>query len=110
MSEFEDSDKPFHPDDPEGRIPKPKVGDRVIVALTGDEDGQVTGSETGLISGTVLRVHDSLAENWDPEGESAWAMHDLAEAFGYKGRWYVIFDHEDFGLAASFEVKEVIPA
>jgi len=66
---------------------KPQVGD--VIKMKNPEES-IGLSFTTHADVRVIAVHDSLDENWDPFGESAWAQRDHDEATGQTGEWYVI--------------------
>lgn len=100
---FEDSDQPF---DPEDNVPKPNVGDIIVLKEIND---LILRSKRNR----VTHVFDSLAEDWGADGETAWAMHDTNDEAGKKGHWYALIEDtaDDFfnSCVPSYEVAEVIP-
>jgi len=82
---------------------KPKIGDKVRVHP--DSDLFPDFGDTEL---TVIAVHDSLEESWDPMGEHAWSQSDADRVAGKTGEWYVIVEtpHPGESLSlGSYEVK-----
>ncbi len=102
MAPFEDDNRnPFMPGDD---LPKPNIGDRISIRrmeVNADMPGNVT----------VVQVHDSLAESWDPVGEAAWQQHDVNDIVGFKGHWYAICedDNDDEWTIASYEAAAIVP-
>lgn len=87
---------------------KPKVGD--IIKIKDPEES--LGEEAHInVNVRVLAVFDSLDENWDPWGESAWSQGDHDEITGKTAEWYIIVEMVDdpYGTMslASYEVIEV---
>lgn len=64
---------------------KPKVGDIIRIS-----DPEELGLEPYADAARVIAVFDSLDENWDPWGESAWSQRDIEENMQITGEWYVI--------------------
>jgi hypothetical protein len=88
---FDDSPQPFMPGDD---LPKPKVGDKIILREPDDT--------FGLREGIVEVTWDSLAEDWGSDGESAWSMWDYNEETGFRGHWYASI------VVASYEVATTV--
>jgi len=101
---FEDDTR--NPFDPNDIVPKPRVGD--VIILKPSEHARSEGWPRRIV---VEQVHDNLGESWDPTGEDAWTMHEVNDAAGFKGHWYAYgIDEGDRGdpyLVASYEVESV---
>jgi len=99
---FEDDiQNPFMPGDD---LPKPKVGDVLILRrmeTTVDMPGRLV----------VTLTHDNLGESWDPTGEDAWGQRDINDSVGFKGHWYAYGRSEDDDVdehvVASYEVASI---
>jgi hypothetical protein len=96
---FEDDTRnPFMPGDD---LPKPKPGDVLVIRRM-----EINAETPDRIR--VVRVHDTLAESWDPVGECAWMQHDINDIAGFKGHWYAICEADgDEWYAASYEVAAI---
>ena len=77
---------------------KPAVGD--VIRLVNPE--RSTGDPLQWYQ-LVIQTHDSLDENWDPYGESAWSQRDHDDEEGKTGDWYVIATPCDVNGAPTYE-------
>jgi hypothetical protein len=95
---YDDSALPFEDGDD---LPKPSEGD---ILVTKRMLGINRGSQVVIVSNTF----DSLAESWDPDGEAAWAQHDVNDLHGHRGHWYaMVYEEsreEEAWSVASWEV------
>jgi hypothetical protein len=98
--EFEDSKQPFMLGD---SMPKPDEGDILILKPNPQHPNEDLPTRV-----KVLYTWDSLAESWDPVGETAWAQHEVNDLMGYRGRWYALvcepLDDTVSWSVASYEV------